>query len=93
MLESERSFLARLACELDLVPYARKEIEELLLRPPRPEHVDPNDVPPLLAADVRRAALRAIAADGRVARAEMRLFHLLDELLPDGPRRQKDASS
>jgi hypothetical protein len=87
LLESERVFLARLAKELGVVPHARREIDELLARPPMPEDVDPNGVSPALAAEVRRAALRAIAADGEVARAEMRLFHLLDELLPDGPEK------
>jgi hypothetical protein len=82
LLESERVFLARLATELGIVPHARREIDDLLARPPPPEDVDPNCVSPALAAEVRRAALRAIAADGKVARAEMRLFYLLDELLP-----------
>jgi hypothetical protein len=86
LMESEQRFLARLASELGLVTHARKEIDDLLRRPPLPEDVDPNDVSPALAAEVRSAALRAIAADGHVARAEMRLFYLLDELLPGGPR-------
>jgi hypothetical protein len=82
VVESERRFLAALAVELDPDGLAEGEVERLLSRPPPPEEIDPNQVPRAIADIVRRAALRAIAADGRVDRAEMDLFDLLDELLP-----------
>jgi hypothetical protein len=73
----ERAFLSQLADELDA------ELEhELLARPPRAEEIDPTRVDPAIADHVRTAALRAIAADGRVRAREMEMFHLLDELLP-----------
>jgi hypothetical protein len=73
----ERSFLTDLADELDV------ELDhELLARPPPPESIDPTRIAPELADRVRAAALRAIAADGRVRAREMEMFDLLDELLP-----------
>ena len=79
VVDSERRFLRALAGELEI---AEDVATALLTHPPRPEQVDPGAVSPALADAIRRAALRAIAADGRVDRAEMRLFELLDDLLP-----------
>lgn len=84
--EAERRFFAELARELDVGAPAH-EIARLLERPPCPEEIDPTDVPLAAADTVRRAALRAIAADGHVSDDEMAMFELLDDLLPrpDGP--------
>lgn len=78
--DSERRFLAELARELAVGDAAL--VDGLLEAPPAPVEVDPSRVPPALADVVRHVALRAIAADGRVERAEMRLFEILDDLLP-----------
>ena len=78
---SERTFLAELAREREIGD-GEREVEDLLARPPVPEDVDPASVDPAVADVVRRAALRAIAADGRVEHDEMAMFDLLDELLP-----------
>lgn len=77
--DTERTFLVDLARELDVDGHVA---DELLRRPPRADDVDPSRVDPALAAAVRTVALRAIAADGRVAPQEMQLFDLLDALLP-----------
>lgn len=79
--EAERDFLLALAHELDIED-ASNEVALLLARPPGPEDVDPAEVTPGVADLVRQAALRAIAADGRVHDDEMKLFELLDDLLP-----------
>lgn len=79
---SERRFLEDLARELDV---DASEVARLLERAPTPEDVDPSSVSGPAADLVRHAALRAIAADGRVDDAEMQLFELLDDLLPKGP--------
>lgn len=81
LADSERRFLTDLARELD-VSDAAMEIDGLLAGPPVPEDVDPASVPPAVADLVRHAALKAIAADGRVGADEMRMFELLDDLLP-----------
>ncbi len=78
--DAERRFLTDLARELDVNDEA--DVAGLLSRPPVPEDVDPTSVPPAVADAVRHAALRAIAADGRVGTEEMRMFELLDDLLP-----------
>jgi hypothetical protein len=77
--KSERAFMLELAGELDV---AEADALELLARPPAADDVDPARVSTALAASVRAIALRAIAADGRVAPTEMKMFDLLDELLP-----------
>ena len=79
--DAERRFLTDLARELE-VNDAGREIAGLLARPPVPEDIDPTSVPPAIADVVRHAALRAIAADGRVGSEEMTMFELLDDLLP-----------
>ncbi|MBX3200476.1 MAG: TerB family tellurite resistance protein [Labilithrix sp.] len=79
--DAERRFLTELARELDVADGARA-VAGLLASPPAPDDVDPTSVPPAVADVVRQAALRAIAADGRVDHAEMTMFELLDDLLP-----------
>ena len=79
--DAERRFLTELARELD-VNDASSEVAGLLAQPPVPEDVDPTSVAPAIADLVRQAALRAIAADGRVGSDEMKMFELLDDLLP-----------
>jgi hypothetical protein len=79
--ESERRFLTELARELESND-PHEEVAGLLAHPPVPEEIDPASVPPALADVVRHAALRAIAADGKVDGEEMRMFELLDDLLP-----------
>jgi hypothetical protein len=76
--DAERRFLADLARELDV----DDAVAGLLEQPPTPEDIDPAAVHPSLAGVVRQAALRAIAADGRVCSEEMKMFELLDDLLP-----------
>jgi hypothetical protein len=85
--DAERRFLLELAHELD-IDDAVGEVARLLARPPVPEDIDPAEVTPGLADLVRQAALRAIAADGRVHDYEMKLFELLDDLLPKRLPRQ-----
>lgn len=77
--DAERRFLLELASELDV---GRADADALLERPPTADEVDPARVHPLLADAVRSVALRAIAADGVIARKEIALFDLLDALLP-----------
>jgi hypothetical protein len=82
--DSERRFLTELASELDVdAPHA---IADLLAEPPVPEDIDPASVRPAVADVIRRAVLRAIAADGRVHSDEMKMFELLDDLLPQSQR-------
>jgi hypothetical protein len=77
--EPERRFLTDLARELDIEPAVAAE---LLARPPSADDVDPTGIGLDAANAIRHVALRAIAADGRVIDKEMKMFELLDDLLP-----------
>jgi len=79
---AEQAFFHDLVRELDVPPTALDDVLDMLDTPPAAEDIDPTRVPPALARTVRDVALRAIASDGRVAKREMDLFELLDELLP-----------
>lgn len=82
---AERAFLHDLARELR-IDDAERAVDDLLEQPPTPEDIDPTEVRSRETADVIRGiALRAIAADGVVAEEEMRMFELLDDLLPRPP--------
>jgi len=81
--EHERAFFSDFAHELGVTSARDASLAlGLVEAPPDPDEVDPTRVPAALAPAVRDAALRAIAADGRVRPKEMALFDLLDELLP-----------
>jgi uncharacterized tellurite resistance protein B-like protein len=79
--ELERRFVEDLAARLG-VANPPQAVAGLLAQPPAPGEVDPASVRPALASLIRRIALDVIAADGRVDRAEMTMFELLDDLLP-----------
>lgn len=79
---AEHAFFHDLVRELDLPGADLDGALDMLDAPPAAEDVDPTRVSPALARTVRDVALRAIASDGRVAKREMEMFELLDELLP-----------
>ena len=79
--EEERDFVARLMGGLDLDAHERKEVERYLRHPPRPEEVDPQDIP----AEHRQLLLLAVkamvASDGEIAEGEAENLALLEQLL------------
>ena len=79
---AEHAFFHDLVRELDVPESALDGVFDMLDSPPDAEDIDPTRVSQELARTVREVALRAIASDGRVAKREMELFDLLDELLP-----------
>lgn len=83
--ERERTFFDALARELGFTRHDPR-VSAVLAIPPTPDQVDPMRVDPTLASTLRTVALNAIAADGHVDAGEMRMFYLLDELLPREPR-------
>lgn len=84
--DEEQSLLLDFARELGVPPESFPAILELLVVPPFPEEVDPQRVGRALAARIRSVALQAIARRGRVGEKQMRLFDLLDQLLPKARR-------
>ncbi len=79
--ESERSLVRRLVSRLGLEEEERKQVEEWLVVPPRPEEVDPADIPRAhrkLFLDTVRAV---IVADGKVDEEEAESLLLFEQLL------------
>lgn len=82
--DAERTFVLRLLDRLMLDPSEREQAELWLKVPPRPEEVDPNDIP----ADQRQVflstAMQLVSADGQVSPAEMETLALFEKLLRVG---------
>jgi uncharacterized tellurite resistance protein B-like protein len=79
--DEERDYVARLMRKLELDAEERQQVEGWLVLPPRPEEVDPTDVP----AAHRRLFLdtikQVIAADRRIDPEERENLELLEQLL------------
>jgi uncharacterized tellurite resistance protein B-like protein len=79
--EAERSFVLKLLDKFMLDPSEREQAELWLKLPPRPEEVDPIDIP----ADQRQVflstAMQLVSADGQVSPAEMETLSLFEKLL------------
>lgn len=79
--DEERDFIKRVIRKLDLDADEREMVDEWLETPPRPEEVDPTDVP-LEHREVFRDAIRAVVvADGRVDDEERINLALFDSLV------------
>jgi len=78
----ERRFVARLIRRLSLDDEETEQVEGWLKLPPRPESVDPTQIP----AEHRRLFVDSIRgiieADGEIAREERENLALLEMLLP-----------
>ncbi len=76
----ERDFVANLVQRLDLDPGEEKQVQGWLKLPPRPESVDPTQIP----AEHRRLFLEeirgVIESDGEVAEEEAENLELLEKL-------------
>lgn len=79
--DQERKFVARLARTLKLDEHERKQVDEWLETPPRPEEVDPTTIPKAqreLFLDTVRAL---VVSDGRVSPDEAENLSLFRALL------------
>ena len=79
--DRERAFIRKMVKTLSLDDAEAKEVEQYLKVPPRPEEVDPADVPTehrKLFLDTARAV---VLADGEVDPEERINLELLEELL------------
>ncbi len=77
----ERDFVARLVERLELDEEERAQVGRWLEVPPRPEDVDPNEVPRQHRSLFLTAVREMIEADGEVAEEELENLRLLEELL------------
>ena len=78
--ERERAFVRKLAQRLKLSAEA-KQIEEWLAVPPRPEEVDPREIPREHRQLFLDAARQAIAADGEIDPEERETLALFEQLV------------
>lgn len=79
--EKERRLVRSLVGKLKLSPAESKQVEGWLKVPPRPEEVDPGQVPLPHREIFLQAARDVFTADGEVHEEEKMTFSLLDELL------------
>jgi uncharacterized tellurite resistance protein B-like protein len=78
---AERAVVERLVRELDLEAEDSKQVQEWLAVPPRPEDVDPLDIPREHRQLFFDAARHAVEADGRVVPGERDALAIFRELL------------
>jgi uncharacterized tellurite resistance protein B-like protein len=78
--KEEREFIKRVVRTLDLDADEREMVDEWLEVPPRPEEVDPTDIPVEHRELFRDIAKAVVIADGRVDEEERINLALLDAL-------------
>jgi uncharacterized tellurite resistance protein B-like protein len=79
--DSERGFVATMMRQLDLDEAERRQVDEWLKVPPRPEDVDPTDIPVEHRQLFLNSALQMVGADGVVDEREVETFSLFEKLL------------
>jgi hypothetical protein len=79
--DKERKFVHALVRKLKLKPAEAKQVDQWLKLPPRPEEVDPADVPIEHRDLFLQTARDIIFADGEVHPEEAATFQLLEQLL------------
>jgi len=79
--EKERTVIRTLVRRLKLGATDAKQVEQWLKVPPRPEEVDPGQVPLQHREVFLKAAREVIVADGEVHPEEAATYSLLDQLL------------
>lgn len=77
----ERDMVARLLRALAVEPHDNAAVDSLLAHPPRPEDVDPQDIPAEHRTLFLLAAKAVIAADGVLSEGELDLMDLFEQLL------------
>jgi uncharacterized tellurite resistance protein B-like protein len=79
--EAEQSFVRKMVEQLALGDEEKEQVEAWMKRPPRPEEVDPTDIPPEHRQIFLNAALQLVGADGVVDEHEMETLSLFEKLL------------
>ena len=79
--DEERKFIAKMMKRLDLDEQEAAQVEKWLELPPRPEEVDPSDVPREHRQLFVDAARAMIVSDGRITDEEAEIFELFDQLI------------
>jgi len=79
--EKERAFVHKLVKKMQLNKSEAKQVDRWLKVPPRPEEVDPAEVPHAHRELFLEVARSIIAADGEIHPEERISFDLLEQLL------------
>lgn len=79
--DTERRFVQKLVRRLKLEPSERTQVEEWLDIPPRPEELDPTEIPREHRALFLSVAREMIEADGEVSEEEVENLALFEQLL------------
>lgn len=79
--DTERSFVAELMKKLELTDDERTQALEWLAVPPRPEEIDPTEVPREHRQLFLKVVLDMVQADGRIDGDEIETYALFEQLL------------
>jgi uncharacterized tellurite resistance protein B-like protein len=79
--DSERNFIHKLVRRLKLADDERAQVEEWLDIPPRPEELDPTEIPREHRALFLSVAREMIEADGEISEEEVENLSLFEQLL------------
>jgi len=79
--EAERDFVQRLVKALALTSAEVQAVEKWLKSPPRPEEIDPQDIPEEQRELVLLAAAAVVSTDGKLSSREAENLKLLEQLL------------
>lgn len=79
--EAERDFVERLVKALALTPSEAQAVQEWLTSPPRPEEIDPQDIPTEQRGLVLLAVAAVVSTDGKLTSREAESLKLLEQLL------------
>ena|SRR4051812_47548807 len=79
--KEERTFVGKLMRKLELTDDEKKQVEKWLQVPPRPEEVDPTDVPRAHRKLFLDTMKKLVAADHKLAPDEKENLELLEQLL------------
>jgi uncharacterized tellurite resistance protein B-like protein len=79
--DSERKFVARMVKKLKLDEAEAAQVKRWLEVPPRPEEVDPTQIPPAHRQIFLDTVRDVITADGEVAQDEWENLALFEQLL------------
>ena len=81
--QEERNLVGQLARKLGMSEREREQVARWLAHPPRPEEVDPLDIPTEHRKMFLAAAQAMIAIDGDIDPQEAATLELFEMLLPD----------
>lgn len=79
--DTEKNFVRTMVGKLNLDEDEAAKVEGWLKIPPRPEDIDPNDIPEAHRQIFLNTMLQVVGADGHVDAREMENLSLLEQLL------------